>query len=101
VATNNEKVCGMTFLQSGTPVASIDGVLHTAIKCFHCQGHGHYATTCPQDTSRVQLLQVAEPVEQYQSEFTFLHLQEATDFIFHQNDRRYDIIPVSWVLLDS
>jgi hypothetical protein len=40
----------------------------------------------------------------YQRDFTFLNLQEHTDkddFPFHQRDKRYSIIPDTWILLDS
>jgi hypothetical protein len=40
--------------------------------------------------------------DQYLSEFTFLNVQEKSDdFLFHQSDTRYNIIPSSWILLDS
>ena len=42
--------------------------------------------------------------ETYQSDFTFLNLQAHSDqdnFLFHQSDPRYSIIPDTWVLLDS
>jgi hypothetical protein len=42
--------------------------------------------------------------ESYHSEFTFLNLQEQTEennFLFHQKDERYSIIPDTWILLDS
>jgi hypothetical protein len=56
------------------------------------------------------MLQVAPEVtietneETYQSNFTFLNFQEnkdKDDFLFHQRDERYSIIPDTWVLLDS
>ncbi len=83
------------------PLAGTHDVLHPSITCFNCQGNGHYASACPKDTAAVQLLQVAETETPYTSEFTFLHIQEPAQFSFNQYEHRYDIIPASWVLLDS
>jgi hypothetical protein len=102
---------GLTFLQRAVPVTSTNGTLHASITCYHCQTLGHYASKCPHakgEEEGVQMLQVgpAPPIDTNkapcQSEFTFLHLDEASgDFTFHQNDTHYDIIPNTWILLDS
>jgi hypothetical protein len=106
-----EEISGMTFLQNSTPVPGTDGATHERIKCYNCQNTGHYAGECPQesrDQQGVQLLQVAQDSspstmdETYVSEFTFLQVGKMPgDFSFHQSDTRYEIIPSTWILLDS
>jgi hypothetical protein len=109
-AAKDNDMSGLTFLQSGVPVAGTDGTLHACITCYHCQALGHYASKCPLAKSKeegMQMLQVGPaphsgtPKVQYQSYFTFLHLAPPGAFTFHQNDNRYDIIPDTWILLDS
>ena len=89
---------GLQFAQTTTaPVPGLDGVLHEAIICFHCQGPGHYASQCPhradnnEAATGVTMLQSHGPVHN----FTFLHF----DCCFSQS--RHVAIPDSWVLLDS
>ena len=89
---------GLQFAQTTTaPVPGLDGILHEAIICFHCQGPGHYASQCPhrtdnnEATAGVTMLQSHGPVHN----FTFLHF----DCCFSQS--RHVAIPDSWVLLDS
>jgi hypothetical protein len=112
-AHDDEEVSGLTFLQNTPPVPGTDGTTHERIKCYNCNTLGHYASACPKEEDEqggVQMLQVAPdtPVETadepYRSEFTFLNLQEQTEennFLFHQKDERYSIIPDTWILLDS
>ena len=102
-ATSDED--GMIFVQAGEIIAGFDGITRDAVLCFHCQHNGHYANKCPSganaaNSDAVQLLQadhwtdtpVADAVSPRNelSEFTFTHLTE-----------RYELIPSSWVLLDS
>jgi hypothetical protein len=82
-----------------------DGTTHDRIKCYNCNTLGHYASVCPKEADEqggVQMLQIApeNPVEttneSYHSEFTFLNLQEQAEennFLFHQKDKGYSIIP--------
>jgi hypothetical protein len=118
---DDEEVSELTFLQSGAPILGTDGALHEQIRCYNCQGFGHYASVCPQENQEqggVQLLQATHDQEQhehqenehedqheeedddeYVSEFTFLNVNH--EFSFQQKDVRFDIIPSTWVLLDS
>jgi hypothetical protein len=108
---DEEEISGMTFLQNSAPVPGTDGVTHEQIKCYNCQHTGHYAGECPQesrDQQGVQLLQVAQDSDlttvdkTYVSEFTFLQVEEVPgDFSFYQSNTRYEIIPSTWILLDS
>jgi hypothetical protein len=110
---DDEEVSRMTFVQNTPPVPGTDGATHDRIKCYNCNTLGHYASVCPKDNNEqggVQMLQVAPEVptetneETYESEFTFLNLQEQTDkdnFLFHQRKERYSIIHDTWILLDS
>jgi hypothetical protein len=103
---DDDDVSGLTFLQNGTTIPGTDGALHEQIKCYNCQNQGHYASVCPQENQEqggVQLLQATHDtfdgnVDESHSEFTFLHTE---GFSFQQTDARFDIIPNTWVLLDS
>jgi hypothetical protein len=105
---DEEEVTGLTFLQNGAPVPGTDGTLHEQIRCYNCQSLGHNASVCPQENQEqggVQLLQathetIDDNADEYVSEFTFLNVQPH-EFSFQQNDVRFDIIPSTWVLLDS
>jgi hypothetical protein len=82
------------------------------IKCYNRNTLGHYGSVCRQDNHEldaVQMLQVApeNPIkadkEPYQSDFTFLNFQEHADkddFLFHQREDQYSIIPDARILLD-
>jgi hypothetical protein len=104
-------VSGITFLQNSAPIPGTDVALHELIKCYNCQNQGHYASACPQENREqvgVQLLQMShgtttDDVEEvYFSEFSFLNIKaKPDDFNFHQSDTSCDIIPNSWILLDS
>jgi hypothetical protein len=112
-----DEISGMTFLQSTAPTAGTDGTLHRHIKCFNCQGKGHYASACPNsdETAQegVQLFQTETEVleistispteEPYESEFTFLQHEHVDEqhFMFNQTDFRFSFIPDTWILLDS
>jgi hypothetical protein len=103
-------VSGLTFLQNGAPVPGTDGTLHEQIRSYNCQSLGQYASVCPQENQEqggVQLLQathktIDDTEDEYFSKFTFLNVQDQShEFSFQQNDVRFDIIPSTWVLLDS
>jgi hypothetical protein len=114
---HHNEVSGMTFLQNAVPVPGTDGTTHDRVKCYNCSSFGHYASSCPQtppEQQGVQMLQVtpeehqadeysADEDEPYVSAFTFLNVQHgpSNDFIFHQRDTRSNIIPDTWILLDS
>jgi len=97
-------VTGVSFAQAGL-IAGTDGAVHKHITCFGCQAKGHYSNSCPKvsggndSTGRgVQLMQVMEANTAPSTE-----LHDTTDygFTFVLLDGRYDLIPPSWVLLDS
>jgi hypothetical protein len=100
--TSTDEVSGLSFLQNSAAVPGTNGVTHASIKCYNCQGQGHYASVCPVE-DEVTMVQVETPPtheeaieEPYLSKFTFLHLE---DHSFHQRSR--NIIPDTWILLDS
>jgi hypothetical protein len=98
---NADEVRGLSFLQNSAAVPGKDGVTHTSIKCYNCQGQGHSARVCPVE-EEVTMVQVEpegheEAVEEpYLSEFPFLNHKE---HCFHQRSR--NITPDTWILLDS
>jgi hypothetical protein len=110
-ADDVSSVTGVTFLQRAAPIAGRDGIVHANITCYHCDSLGHYASECPDAKGvedGVQMLQlgptatISTAESSYQSAFTFLHLAEpSSDFILHQADSCYDLIPDTWILLDS
>jgi hypothetical protein len=95
-------------------MAGTDGVTHKEVKCYNCQFKGHYSDNCPVNafadntTPGVQMLQVAGPNDTpcKPNESKFLFMQLANDdsvtegFLFAQANR-YNIIPLTWILLDS
>jgi hypothetical protein len=119
----DEILSGASFLQKDhfqdnkQPMAGTDGVTHKDIKCYNCQFKGHYSNDCPVNafvdgtTPGVQMLQVSgtddddTPCEPYESEFSFVQLgsdDTATEgFVFTQAANGYNIIPPTWILLDS
>ena len=118
-----DDVSALTFLQNAPPTPGTDGVTHPSIKCYNCNVKGHYADVCP-SCDGVTLLQVEPDVADiipdttddaeahdeesqdeeddeeedgpYISEFTFVNT--TSNFGFHQSS---NIIPKSWILLDS
>jgi hypothetical protein len=106
---DNDEVSRLTFLQHGAPIPGSDGTLDAYIKCYNCQSLGHYVSVCPQadqEQGGVQLLQATQEMDESISEFTFIQAYGDTPgFSFQQSearsDTRPDIIPNTWVLLDS
>ena len=119
-----DEVSGLTFLQNAVVVPGTDGVSHPRVKCFNCHAQGHYASVCPvaeqEAQEAVQLLQVGpeasneeetnkeanggdtedtEDSAPYLSAFTFLNVTDP-EFMFSQHAVP-DIIPDTWILLDS
>jgi hypothetical protein len=81
----------MSFLRNGTPTPGTDGATHERIKCYNCNTYGHYASACPTDVQEGhQMLQMAADKPDYQSEISFT-----------QADTGHNIIPNTWILLDS
>jgi hypothetical protein len=104
-----EEEDGMTFEQSGEVIAGADGVTHTGITCFRCEHKGHYADKCP-DGPNATLLQAeaAAAVTLLQASHIEVIVanddntnHEVSDFTFTQLPSRHELIPLSWVLLDS
>jgi hypothetical protein len=48
--TTSPEGSGMIFAQRGTSVAGTNGVLHEGITCYRCNGTGHYACDCPNES---------------------------------------------------
>jgi len=98
----------MTFVQAGEVIAGADGVTHTTVTCFRCEHIGHYAYKCP-DGPNATLLQVkaAAAVTLLQASHTEAIVANVddtnpvSDFTFTQLPWRHELIPSSWVLLDS
>ncbi len=122
--SQTDMLSGASFLQkekdyfqdNKQPMAGTDGVTHKEVKCYNCQFKGHYSSDCPVNafvdstTPGVQMLQVAGTQEDtsckpYESEFSFMQLgsdDTATEgFVFAQAANGYNIIPSTWILLDS
>jgi hypothetical protein len=102
-----EEEDGMTFVQAGEAIAGADGVTHTHVTCFRCDHKGHYADKCP-DSPNATLLQteaaVAVTLLQASHTETIVATDDAnpvSDFTFAQLPSRHELIPLSWVLLDS
>ena len=96
---HRKEVNALQFLQSAERIPGIDGITHEGITCFSCRQSGHYASACPtvnpaeskKPVTGVQLMQLDSPVVQtHHSDVTFL-----------QSNDRYNMIPSSWILLDS
>jgi len=99
----------VTFVQSGEVIAGADGVTHTGVTCFRCEHKGRYADKCP-DGLNATLLQAeaANTVTLLQASHTEASVadddnanHEVSDFTFTQLPLRHELIPSSWVLLDS
>jgi hypothetical protein len=89
--SGNKDVSGMSFLQNGTPTPGTNGDIHERVKCYNCNTYGHYASVCPTDVQEGhQMLQMAADESVYQSEFSFA-----------QAGTGHNIIPNTWILLDS
>jgi hypothetical protein len=103
--THIKHVSGVSFLQSGAPTPGTNGVTHERVKCFTYNACGHYSTTCPTEAQEgVQMLQVSttSDAEPYRSEFSFLQLTAVIEgFNFTQAGNGCNIIPSTWVLIDS
>jgi hypothetical protein len=102
-----EEEDGITFMQAGGVIAGADGVTHTHVTCFRCEHKGHYADKCP-DGPNATLLQTeaAAAVTLLQPSHTEAiiaadNMNPVSDFIFSQLPSRHELIPSSWVLLDS
>ena len=119
--TEAEEVSALTFVQTEEPVAGTDGTTHATTKYYNCNNMGHYARSCPQQDG-LQLLNVQEPdmteeTKDQSGEGKMLQTEHTSDsdyedtnetYVSHfcfvsdqQLDKRYDIIPESWILLDS
>jgi hypothetical protein len=113
-----DELSGASFLQKDhfqdnkQLLAGTDGVIQDGIKCYNCQFKGHYSNGCPVNAfvnGGVQMLQVAAPnggpCEPYESAFSFAqlgHEDTVTEgFLFTQAANGYNIIPSTWILLDS
>jgi len=102
-----EEEDGMTFVQAGEVIAGADGVTHTRVTCFRCEHKGHYADKCPNGPN-VTLLQpeAADAVTLLQASHTKAivaadNTNPVSNFTFTQLPLRHELIPSSWVLLDS
>jgi hypothetical protein len=117
---DSDTVSALTFSQGTGPAPGTDGVPHSTVECFHCHDKGNHANLCP-TRDEMTMLQV-EPInavpeedtfqeeeatqdeESHVSEFTFMNVALDQDtsllkhFSFHQSA---DIIPDTWILLDS
>jgi hypothetical protein len=99
----------MTFVQSGEVIAGTDGVTHTGVNCFRCEHKGHYADKCPNGPNATLLqTEAAAAVTLLQASHTEVivagddnAIKEVSDFTFTQLPSRHELIPLSWVLLDS
>jgi hypothetical protein len=87
--------------------AGADDVTHTHVTCFRCEHKGHYADKCP-DGPNATLLQTeaAAAVTLLQASHTETiiaadNMNPVSDFTFTQLPSRHELIPSSWVLLDS
>jgi len=104
-----EEEDGMTFVQSCEVIAGADGVTHTGVTCFRWEHKGHYADKCL-DSPNATLLQAeaAAAVTLLQASHTKVIVANddntnhgVSDFTFTQLPSRHELIPLSWVLLDS
>jgi len=101
-----EEEDGMTFVQSGAVIPGADGVTHTGVTCFRCEYKGHYADKCPNGLNATLLqVEAANAVTLLQASHTKAIVaddnnanHEVSNFTFTP---RHDLIPSSWVLLDS
>jgi hypothetical protein len=104
-----EEEDGMTFVQSGEVIAGTDGVTHTGVTCFRCEHKGHNADKCPNGPNATLLQsEAAAAVTLLQASHTQVIVagddtanKEVSDFTFTQLPSCHELIPSSWVLLDS
>ena len=101
----DDEVSGVSFLQNGATTPGSDGITHERVKCYNCNTYGHYSGSCPNEDNQeaVQMLQVTEENNEYLSEFSFLHIDQQAPgaFTFAQAAAPINIIPNTWILLDS
>jgi hypothetical protein len=98
---------GMTFVQTGKVIAGADGVTHSHVTCFRCKHKGHYADKCPdgpnatllqtEATATVTLLQASHTEAIVAADNT----NPVLDFTFTQLPSRHELIPSSWVFLNT
>jgi len=103
-----EEEDGMTFVQASEVIAGADGVTHTHVTCFRCEHKGHYANKCPNGPNATLLqTEAATAVTLLQASHTEAIVaadntnQEVSHFTFAQLPSRHELIPSSWVLLNS
>jgi len=101
------EVDDLTFVQAGEVIAGADGVTHTHVTCFRCEHKGHYANKCPNGPNSTLLQnEAAAAVTLLQASHTKAidaadDTNPVSDFTFTQLPSRHELIPLSWVLLDS
>jgi hypothetical protein len=96
------RISGVQFVQSGerssAPVPGLDGVLHPDVECYGGHDFGHFKPQCPlkkkgvQGCNSMQLLQIVANES---------HDPSHSDLTFVQWGGGGDLIPCSWLLLDS
>ena len=102
-----EEEDGITFMQAGGVIAGADGVTHTHVTCFRCEHKVHYADKCPNGPNATLLqTEAAAAVRLLQASHTEAiiaadNMNPVSDFTFTQLPSRHELIPSSWVLLDS
>ena len=102
-----EEEDGMTFAQAGEVIAGADGVTHTHVTCFCCEHKGHYADKCPNGPNATLLqTEAAAAMTLLQASHTKAvvaadNTNPVPDFTFTQLPSRHELIPSSWVRLDS
>jgi hypothetical protein len=102
-----EKEDGITFMQAGGVIACADVVTHTHFTFFRCEHNGHYADKCPNGPNATLLqTKAAAAVTLLQASHTEAiiaadNTNSVSDFTFTQLPSRHELIPLSWVFLDS
>ena len=102
-----EEEDGISFMQAGGVITGADGVTHTHVTCFRCEHKGHYANKCPNGPNATLLqTEAAAAVTLLQASHTKAiiaadNTNPVSDFTFTQLPSRHELIPSSWVLLDS
>jgi len=96
----------MTIIQAGEIIAGFDGITRDTVLSFLCQNKGHYADQCPNGANAatsdaVQLLQADQHTTNTRVTDDACPSIELSEFTFTQLTEHYDLIPSSWVLLDS
>jgi hypothetical protein len=104
-----EEEDGITFVQAGKVIAGADGVTHTHVTCFRCEHKGQYANKCPngpnttllqtEAAAAVTLLQASHTKAIVANDDNANH--EVSDFTLTQLPSRHELIPSSWVVIDS